>query len=113
MSAAEKIRQQTTDPLEDRAANEGHRRILGPGEPALSEWAAAGLALPDLEGMRNWRLGHTRAQLSRRGLAGALLFDPLNIFYTVDASNMQVWVLHNQARYVFVATDGPVVLFDY
>ena len=113
MSAAEKIRQQATDPLENRAAKEGHRRILGPGEPALSEWAAAGLALPDLEGMRSWRLGRTRAQLSERGLAGALLFDPLNIFYAVDASNMQVWVLHNQARYVFVATDGPVVLFDY
>ena len=113
MSAADKIRQQTTDPLENRAANEGHRRILGPGEPALSEWAAAGLTLPDLEGMRNWRLGRTRAQLSKRGLSGALLFDPLNIFYAVDASNMQVWVLHNQARYVFVATDGPVVLFDY
>jgi len=113
MSAAEKIRQQATDPLENRAAKEGHRRVLGPGEPALSEWATAGLALPDLEGMRSWRLGRTRAQLSERGLAGGLLFDPLNNFYAVDASNMQVWVLHNQARYAFVATDGPVVLFDY
>ena len=103
MSAAEKIRQQATDPLENRAAKEGHRRVLGPGEPALSEWATAGLALPDLEGMRSWRLGRTRAQLSERGLAGGLLFDPLNIFYAVDASNMQVWVLHNQARYAFAA----------
>ena len=26
---------------------------------------------------------------------------------------MQLWVTHNAARYVFVPTEGPVVLFDY
>jgi hypothetical protein len=26
---------------------------------------------------------------------------------------MQVWCLHNFTRYAFVATEGPVVLFDY
>src|SRR3546814_3319054 len=26
---------------------------------------------------------------------------------------MQVWCLHNAARYVFVPTEGPVVLFDF
>ena len=69
MSAARKIRQQTTDPLEDRAAGEGHRHILGPGEPALSEWAAAGLALPDLKGMRRWRLERTRNHEHMFGIA--------------------------------------------
>ena len=31
----------------------------------------------------------------------------------IFVSNMQVWCLHNATRYVFVATEGPVVLFDY
>lgn len=26
---------------------------------------------------------------------------------------MQIWVAHNPTRYCFVATDGPVILFDY
>ena len=26
---------------------------------------------------------------------------------------MQVWALHNKCRYVYVATEGPVILFDY
>src|SRR3546814_18494334 len=26
---------------------------------------------------------------------------------------MQVWCLHNAVRYVFVPTEGPVVLFDF
>ena len=44
---------------------------------------------------------------------GCLLYDPINIRYATDVANMQVWSLHNFTRYVFVATDGPVVLFDY
>ena len=26
---------------------------------------------------------------------------------------MQVWCLHNPARYAFVATEGPVIVFDF
>ena len=44
---------------------------------------------------------------------GLLLCDPLNIRYATDVANMQVWCLHNLTRCAFVATEGPVVLYDY
>jgi len=63
--------------------------------------------------MRAYRLARLREQLKARDYAGLLLFDPINIRYATDSRNMQVWLLHNQARYAFVATEGPVVLFDF
>ena len=78
-----------------------------------SEWAAAGIAAPDLQAMRKYRLERIRAELKRRDYAGVLLYDPINIRYATDSTNMQLWVAHNPTRHCFVATDGPVVLFDY
>ncbi len=87
--------------------------VASPGNPALGEWADAGLSEPDLKTMRQYRLGRVRQQLADSDFAGAVLYDPLNIRYASDVSNMQVWCLHNACRYLFVATDGPVVLFDF
>ena len=67
----------------------------------------------DLDAVRRYRLGRVREQLRDRDLAGILLYDPMNTRYVTDATNMQVWCMHNETRYVFVATDGPVVLFEY
>jgi len=86
---------------------------LGYGALAEAEWAAAGIAAPDLPAMRKYRLERIRAELKRRDLAGVLLYDPVNIRYATDSTNMQLWVAHNPTRHCFVATDGPVVLFDY
>ncbi|MGD1877363.1 MAG: M24 family metallopeptidase [Kiloniellaceae bacterium] len=74
--------------------------------------AAVG-ATVDLPALRAWRLERLRAELRRRDYAGALLYDPINIRYACDARNMAVWSLHNAVRYVFVPTEGPVVLFDF
>ena len=63
--------------------------------------------------MRKYRLERIRAELKRRDYAGALLYDPVNIRYATDSTNMQLWVAHNPTRHCFVATEGPVVLFDY
>ncbi len=70
-------------------------------------------ALPDRQRMRTYRLARLRELLKQRDYAGLLLFDPINIRYATDTSNMQVWILHNQARYAYVSTEGPVVLFDF
>ena len=86
---------------------------IGPANPAIPEWRAAGLGEPDFEVIRAYRLERLRAELKKRDLAGALLCDPINIRYATDVANMQVWCLHNPTRYAFVATEGPVVLFDY
>lgn len=80
--------------------------------PAVAEWEAAGLPAPDMDAVRWWRLQQLRKQLEAEDVAGIVLFDPLNIRYAVDATNMQVWTTRNPVRYAFVATDGPVVLFD-
>ena len=84
-----------------------------PGQPALSEWAALGLDLPDLPALRAYRLERVRAQLRARDYAGIVCYDPMNVRYATDSSNMSVWTTHNAVRYCFIATDGPVVVFDF
>lgn len=86
---------------------------LGPGELVLSEWAALGLELPDLAVMRQFRLERIRQKLRELDYAGIVLYDPLNVRYATDSTNMQLWTSHNTVRYCFVATEGPVVLFDF
>ena len=67
----------------------------------------------DLDEVRRYRLNRYRAQLRDMDVAGGLLFDQINTRYVTDATNMQVWCAHYETRCVFVATEGPVVLFDY
>ena len=55
-----------------------------------------------LERARRYRLARLRAQLVAHNCAGALLYDPINIRYALDAPNMQVWTLHNAVRYALV-----------
>jgi Xaa-Pro dipeptidase len=86
---------------------------LGPGALATGEWTARGLELPDVPAMRAFRLARLREQLAARDYAGILVTDPINTRYATDSTNMQVWCLHNPVRYAFVATDGPVIMFDF
>ena len=51
-----------------------------------------------LDTVRHYRLGRIREKLAEHDCAGILLYDPLNIRYATDSSNMQVWTLHNAAR---------------
>ena len=67
----------------------------------------------DLDEVRRYRLARVRGALAARGLAGIILYDPVNIRYATDASNMQVWCAHNEARYLYVPTEGPVTLFEF
>ncbi|MCK5365585.1 MAG: aminopeptidase P family protein, partial [Gammaproteobacteria bacterium] len=60
----------------------------------------------DIEKLRLERLQRLRSKLAERDCAGGIFFDPVNIRYATDVSNMQVWGLHNPARYAFVATEG-------
>jgi Xaa-Pro dipeptidase len=63
--------------------------------------------------LRRYRLERVRAELRARDYAGVVLADAINLRYATDARNMQVWTLRNPARYVFIATDGPVVMFEF
>ena len=63
--------------------------------------------------VRAHRLSRLRAELVRHDYAGCVLADTINVRYATGSRNMQVWTLRNPARYVFVATDGPVVMFEF
>ncbi len=67
----------------------------------------------DLDVVRRYRLERLRAELRRQDVAGGLFFNQLNTRYATDATNMQVWCAHYETRCVFVASEGPVILFDY
>lgn len=67
----------------------------------------------DMPRMRVYRRGRIVQGLVQRGLAGIVLFNPVNIRYACDARNMQVYGLHNPCRYAFVAADGHTTLFEF
>ncbi len=97
----------------DNTPDENDRIEIGPSQLAFDEWAALGLECPDMVALREYRLERVREQLRKRDYAGILLFDPLNHRYATDSTNMQLWITHNAARACFIATDGPVVMFDF
>ena len=62
---------------------------------------------------RLYRLGRVRDQIVKNDCAAILLYDPINIRYATDVANMQVWMLHNAARYTLIFADGPCIAFEY
>ena len=66
----------------------------------------------DLAALRGYRYGRVQAQLQAAGLAGALLFDPINIRYATGSRNYQIQQMHMPVRYAFVPATGKAVLFD-
>lgn len=82
-------------------------------EPARQHGAMEFTESPtDLDAVRRYRLGRVREQLARADCAGILLYDALNLRYATDVTNMPVWSMHNENRYAFIATNGPVILFE-
>ena len=87
--------------------------VLGPTPSVLAEWKSAGLVIPDLPAIRRYRLQRVREQLRAANCDAALLFDPLNVRYATDTTNMSLWTMHNAVRYAYVGTDGPVIVFEF
>lgn len=71
------------------------------------------IPVANLDEVRLYRLGRVREALRQRDYAGIILWDPLNTRYATDVTNMQIWSMHNEVRYVFVPTEGPVVVFEF
>jgi len=99
--------------LADGSPNDDNRIEIGPTQLAYKEWAEAGLQLPDLPTMREFRWRRLTQHIVDRGYGGLLLFDPLNIRYATDSTNMQLWNTHNPFRAVLVCADGYMVIWDY
>ncbi len=99
--------------LGDGSPNDGDRIEIGPTELAFREWAAAGLELPNLEAMREHRLRRLVDHINARDYGALVVFDPLNIRYATDSTNMQLWNTHNPFRALIVCANGHMCLWDY
>ena len=99
--------------LPDGTPNDADRVEIGPTQLAFAEWRAAGLALPNLPAMRADRWNRLTSHVVARDYGGVLLFDPLNIRYATDSTNMQLWNTHNPFRALLVCADGYMVMWDY
>ena len=99
--------------LGDGTPNDADRIEIGPTQLAFGEWDAAGLTLPNLETMRTFRWQRLTRHIVDRDYGGLLLFDPLNIRYATDSTNMQLWNTHNPFRAVLLCADGYMVIWDY
>ncbi|MCV2865347.1 dimethylsulfonioproprionate lyase DddP [Defluviimonas sp. WL0075] len=101
------------DRLGDGTPNDNNRVEIGPTQLAFREWEAAGLTLPDLERMREHRWKRLTQAVVDRDWGGLLMFDPLNIRYATDSTNMQLWNTHNPFRALLLCADGYMVIWDY
>ena len=81
---------------------------------AAAERPLASPVSPDVVARaRHYRMKRVRDQIALNDCAGVLLYDPVNIRYATDVANMQVWTLHNAARYTLIFADGPCIAFEY
>ena len=99
--------------LGDGSPNDQDRIEIGPPQLAMQEWENAGLTLPNLANMRAYRHKRLTQHIVDRGYGGLLMFDPLNIRYATDSTNMQLWNTHNPFRAVLLCADGYMVIWDY
>ncbi|MDR5806956.1 hypothetical protein [Caballeronia sp. LZ019] len=63
--------------------------------------------------VRTYRLARVLEQLRKHDCPAILLYDPVNIRYATDTSNMQVWAGRNPSRYVMVFADGRIVAWEF
>ncbi len=110
---ARKIDPMRGDRLGDGSPNDNDRVEIGPTHLAFAEWQAAGLVLPDLARMRHERWQRLTQAIVARDYVGLLMFDPLNIRYATDTTNMQVWNTHNPFRACLLCADGHMVMWEY
>lgn len=66
-----------------------------------------------LQRARAYRKQRIIDQVIAHDCAAILLYNPVNIRYALDVANMQVWMLHNAARYAVVCADGYGIAFEY
>ncbi|MBI3506585.1 MAG: aminopeptidase P family protein [Proteobacteria bacterium] len=62
---------------------------------------------------RAYRKKRLADAVATAGCAGILLYDPCNIRYATDVTNMQVWMLHNALHYCFIGPDEHAIIFEY
>ena len=66
-----------------------------------------------LQRARAYRQRRLVEQVVRHDCAAILLYDPVNIRYAFDVSNMQLWMTHNPSHYAMLCADGHAIDFEY
>jgi Xaa-Pro dipeptidase len=66
-----------------------------------------------LRAARAWRKRRLVEQVAAHDCAAILLYDPVNIRYALDVTNMQLWMTHNPSHYAVVCADGHAIDFEY
>ena len=66
-----------------------------------------------LTAARAYRKRRMVEEVARNDCTAILLFDPVNIRYALDVSNMQLWATHNPFHYALVFADGHAIDFEY
>ena len=99
--------------LSDGTPTDAARIEIGPPLETQRAWAAAGLTMPNLANMRTYRWQRLTQHIVDRDYAGLLVFDPLNIRYATDSTNMQLWNTHNPFRALLVCADGHMAIWEY
>ena len=67
----------------------------------------------NFEELRSYRLKRVKQELEKQNIEACLLFDPVNIRYALDTTNMSVFNMHNLTRYCFIPVDGPTILYEF
>jgi Xaa-Pro dipeptidase len=62
---------------------------------------------------RVWRLQRLRDQIPAHDCAALLLYNPVNLRYAFDYTNMQIWSTREATRYGLIFADGPCVMHEY
>ncbi|MBV9287242.1 MAG: aminopeptidase P family protein [Hyphomicrobiales bacterium] len=66
-----------------------------------------------LKAARAYRKRRILERLADHDCVALLMYDPVNIRYALDVSNMQVWMTHNASHYAVVCADGHAIDFEY
>lgn len=62
---------------------------------------------------RAYRLGRLRQQIAAHDCAALLMYNPINIRYAFDYSNMQIWSTREATRYGLLFPQGPAIMHEY
>ncbi len=67
----------------------------------------------DFSKLRAYRLDRVKKELEKQNIEACILFDPVNVRYALDTTNMSVYNLHNLTRYCFIPVNGPTILYEF
>jgi Xaa-Pro aminopeptidase len=63
--------------------------------------------------LRSYRLDRVKKVLEKNNIEACILFDPVNVRYALDTTNMSIYNMHNLTRYCFIPVNGPAILYEY